>query len=573
MPNEPITDDELTEGTPGAAPATPPEAAPESANQEFAPPEEPGAQILAMGAGRGGTGKSFLAANMCVYLAQLGKRVIVVDGDPAGGTLHHMLGTPRPERGLGSLLRGRCDTLAELVVDTPVAGVRLIAGEAYPFSSGRIKASTKAVLTALRALPADIVVVDLGPPDLPFTMDVWSNANVAVSLTLSDPASIEATYRFVKSAFLRKLRGERRLDRLIAESGRLVPAALDLFRGARHLGRNTPDEDTGVALREDPENPADARPAQALPPLAASLARSMATFRPRFVVSQTRSLGDTKIGPQMASAAHRRLGHSFEYLGHLEFDETVSAAARRHRPVMAEFPEAKVCKNIERIARRILSAEADRPAEAPQPRLEEEQTFYEILETEPGVSDEEVRRAYRLFREVYAVGSPVVSGLFEDSELAALHARATAAHDTLFAPEQRRLYDLGLPASDLARAVRRAAFSPRPSAVIAAVEAGNESTAIADDEPVTGDLLRKVRVSRGLDLSDVAQRTKIGERHLRSIEEEKFDELPAPVYVRGFVAQYARVLKIDAARAVEQYLRRFHGVNGPGSGTPILKEL
>ena len=546
-------------------------------NQEFPAPEEPGAQLVAIAAGRGGAGKSFFAANMGVYLAQLGKRVIVVDGDPAGGSLSHMLGAPRPERGFGSLLRGRCDTLAELVVDTPVAGVRLVAGEAPPFGTGRLKAATKNVLAALRALPADVVVIDLGPPDLPFTMDVWTGANVAVALTLSDPASIEATYRFVKSSFLRKLRGERRFERLISESGRLVPAALDLYRAARNAGRAAPDDDiTGNPLRDDGDasSPVEPRPAPTLPPLAAALARNMAAFRPRFVVSQTRSLGDTKIGPHMASAAQRRLGHSFEYLGHLEFDETVTAAARRYRPVMAEFPEAKVCKNVERIVRRILSSEADRPAaEVPPPRLEEEQTFYEILETEPGVSDEEVRRAYRLFREIYAVGSPVVSGLFEDSELATLHARATAAHDTLFAPEQRRLYDLGLPASDLARAVRRAALSPRPGSVITAVESGNESMTISADETVTGALLRKVRVSRGLDLSDVAQRTKIGERHLRSIEEERFDELPAPVYVRGFVIQYARLLKLDPARTVEQYLQRFHAANGPGPGTPTLKEI
>jgi flagellar biosynthesis protein FlhG len=85
-------------------------------------------------------------------------------------------------------------------------------------------------------------------------------------------------------------------------------------------------------------------------------------------------------------------------------------------------------------------------------------------------------------------------------------------------------------------------------------------------------LLRKIREARGLDLSEVSQRTKIGERHLRSIENERFDELPAPVYVRGFVTQLARLLHIDATRAAEGFIRRFHGANGPGAGTPPLKE-
>ena len=181
--------------------------------------------------------------------------------------------------------------------------------------------------------------------------------------------------------------------------------------------------------------------------LAAALGDAMATYRPRFVVSQTQSLGDTRLGPQMAMAARRRLGHRLDYLGHMEADETVTAASRRHRPVMAEFPEAKICKNIERIVRRILSTESERTVLAA-PRLEEDQTFYEILETQPGVSDEEVRRAYRTMKEIYAGGSPVVFGLYDEGELQTLHARANAAHDTLFAPERRRLYDLSLPEAE-----------------------------------------------------------------------------------------------------------------------------
>ena len=105
--------------------------------------------------------------------------------------------------------------------------------------------------------------------------------------------------------------------------------------------------------------------------------------------------------------------------------------------------------------------------------------------------------------------------------------------------------------------------------------AGSETaTPLSVDESaeMTGALLRKIREARGLDLSEVSQRTKIGERHLRSIENERFDELPAPVYVRGFVTQLARLLHIDATRAAEGFLRRFHGANGPGAGTPPLKE-
>src|SRR3569623_1778243 len=97
------------------------------------------------------------------------------------------------------------------------------------------------------------------------------------------------------------------------------------------------------------------------------------------------------LGTWMASAARRRLGHALDYLGHVEADETVWLAARRHRSLVAEYPEGKASKNIERLGRKLLSLENERErggTAAPPLRLDDEQTYYEILETEPGVSDE-----------------------------------------------------------------------------------------------------------------------------------------------------------------------------------------
>ena len=51
---------------------------------------------------------------------------------------------------------------------------------------------------------------------------------------------------------------------------------------------------------------------------------------------------------------------------------------------------------------------------------------------------------------------------------------------------------------------------------------------------------------------------------MRAIEEERFSDMPAAVYVRGYVMEYARALRIDPQRVVEAYLTRFR----KGSGTP-----
>ncbi|HVX97309.1 MAG TPA: helix-turn-helix domain-containing protein [Polyangia bacterium] len=501
--------------------------------------------ILAFAAGRGGTGRSLLAANVAVYLAQTGKKVVAIDADPAGGSLHLLLGAPRPPRGFGEFLRARAGGLAELIVDTPVAGVGLIGGEGSAFGSTRPKQTAKGILAAIEALDdVDYVVLDLGPPDSTLVLDLWLAADVPVLVTLPDPASIEATYRFVKSGFVRRLRTTRGLDRLVTNPQGPPRAALDFYRAAR--------EGNGPADR---------------------LEHELRRYRPRFVVNQTRTLPDLKLGGWMQTAARRRLGHAFEYLGHVESDETVWLAARRRRPLMAEYPEAKVAKNIERIARRVLShgqaSDAERQSVQAGPmRLEEEQTYYEILETEPGVSDEEVRRAYRSLKEIYGPSSPVIAGLYDEQELADLHARANAAHDTLFAPERRRVYDLSLPEADLARAVRAAAgIGGRRPGLPGPAEDRHESPepVLELGDEVSGAVLRKIRESRGIELGDIAHRTKISERHLRAIEDERFGEMPAAVYVRGYVMEYARAIRIDVHKAVDSYLRRYNARNAPAA--------
>lgn len=72
----------------------------------------------------------------------------------------------------------------------------------------------------------------------------------------------------------------------------------------------------------------------------------------------------------------------------------------------------------------------------------------------------------------------------------------------------------------------------------------------------TGALLRKVRESQGVELGEIAMKTKIAVVHLRAIEDEAFAELPATVYTRGFVQELAKFLALDPSQVARTYLRR-----------------
>ena len=69
--------------------------------------------------------------------------------------------------------------------------------------------------------------------------------------------------------------------------------------------------------------------------------------------------------------------------------------------------------------------------------------------------------------------------------------------------------------------------------------------------------LRLARVKRGLSREDVASRTKITPAMLEAIEDLQVDRLPAPVYLRGFLVEIARFLRLDVQHVTRSYLARY----------------
>lgn len=66
-----------------------------------------------------------------------------------------------------------------------------------------------------------------------------------------------------------------------------------------------------------------------------------------------------------------------------------------------------------------------------------------------------------------------------------------------------------------------------------------------------GSQLRAIREAAQLSVDDVAQQLKLARRQVVAIENDDLDALPGPTFVRGFIRNYARLLRIDAAPLLE----------------------
>ena len=101
------------------------------------------------------------------------------------------------------------------------------------------------------------------------------------------------------------------------------------------------------------------------------------------------------------------------------------------------------------------------------------------------------------------------------------------------------------------RAVGPIEVQPLPREEIEALE--------MDCGGVSGEFLQQVRRTMNISLQDIATRTKIGIGMLRAIEADELDRLPAKVYLKGYLTQICRMLRLPAPQVPEKYLRR-HGI-------------
>lgn len=498
-------------------------------------------RLLAVGGGRGGVGKSLIAQNIAVYFAQLGKSVALVDCDPTGTNMHTQFGLtalahPMP-------LDGTPDELMKALVSTSVPGLSILPGPHDAIEPPlQLRAGRKSRwLARLKALPVDYLVINVGPGHGHLAVDVMLAADFAICVTVPEPPAIEATYRFVRAAYRRRLRRSlikdrfrlSVVDRAIKDIGSL-PSPLTLITALTKIDRG-------------------------LAELAWAEAQRMRLY---LAVNQTRVRTDLELAASMSALCQRHYGVALDELGWVESDDTVWLSVRRRKPLLVDSPTSKAARNIERIARRVVAltaARQDHREPAPPVPLEQPD-HYAVLGIGRSSNDEEIRRAFKRQREVYATGGLATASLLDDAQLAGSQSRIDEAHDTLLDPVRRRAYDLSMfPEPD-----EPAESSSIPRPALAAEQLmlqGELAREIGPDTEFSGPLLRKVRESQGIELTEISSRTKISRSHLVALEEEVYGSLPAIVYVRGFVTELAKYLRLDPAQVQRTYLRRMREKN------------
>ena len=164
-------------------------------------------RIVAVCGGKGGVGKSTVAANLALAMGRLGHRVVIVDADLGAANLHTMLGIVHPSRGLAEFLDHRVDSLDDLRmagVGTPT--LSLVPGTSRPGSADLEHGEMLRLVRGINRLDTDVVVVDVGAGSSYNVVDLVAAADIKLIVMTPNLTALHNAYAMLKACVHRVVR-------------------------------------------------------------------------------------------------------------------------------------------------------------------------------------------------------------------------------------------------------------------------------------------------------------------------------------------------------------------------------
>lgn len=195
--------------------------------------------------------------------------------------------------------------------------------------------------------------------------------------------------------------------------------------------------------------------------------------------------------------------------------------------------------------------------------------YYDILEISPHCPQHEITTAYERARSTYSNENPAIYTMFSSDEARTLLQLVEEAYSVLGNKTMRALYDEKIgqkdPKSDLSfealQNESKVVFKENPKRVVSVKNEYKANDAMeAEIRQCTdwnGEMLKKVREYKGYSLDKLSETTKVGSYYISAIEKIDPANLPAHVYVRGYVSQIAKVLGLDDRKVCDSYMKKY----------------
>lgn len=297
------------------------------------------ARIVSIASGKGGVGKSVVAANLALLLVKKGHQVVLADLDIGGADSHILFGLLNPPLTLTDFLDRRVESLEQIAQTIPgFAGLRIIPGTGDTLGTANMAYSKKKrLIRHFQEIQADVIIVDIGAGTSYHALDFFLMADHHLAVATPDPTSVLDLYRFIKLAAIRRV-----LSMFLAQDV--------MTEGLADRDFSSVEEVLDVAGKTDEAGRGIAE-------------MTLQTFQPALVLN--RISGRSRVNVlQLKKLLKEYVGGDLTLLGEIPDDPAMERAVRNYLPVVESDPASPAAVALGKTAdalARLLSAS---PAQA-----------------------------------------------------------------------------------------------------------------------------------------------------------------------------------------------------------------
>lgn len=196
--------------------------------------------------------------------------------------------------------------------------------------------------------------------------------------------------------------------------------------------------------------------------------------------------------------------------------------------------------------------------------------YYDILELSPQCNQNEVTDAYQRAKTTYSSNNPALYTIFTDSEAREYLGLVEEAYSVLGNRTLRSLYDEKMatgPKENVQVTYETLVEQSRVAKNLMLVKSPRFKMSFEIDEDFEkeikaqtrwdGDFLKKVREYKKVTVETMSEVTKITAFYIKALEAMEIKNLPATVFVRGYIIQICRVLHLDEKTVADSYMKIF----------------